>query len=192
MKKIKLLFLSALLCLAAFGLVACGDPSLNTEHSMSINRNEIVMEVGDEFTLVAVCGDSTVLFETDDSNVVTVDENGKIIAIGEGETFVTAKAEGKHRSCKVTVVSPKYELVLDKSDKITVAKNTLIEITATLLRNGEEKQTEISWSVTNESSCYLQANGNVCRFKSQTQGEYVITAKSDKAICSITITVIDK
>lgn len=194
MKKIKIILLS-LLCLIAFTIAGCkgkDDSLLNTQHSISINRSEIVMEVGDEFTLVAVCGDSTVLFETDDSNVVTVDENGKIIAIGEGEAFVTAKAEGKHRSCKVTVVSPKYELVLDKSDKITVAKNTLIEITATLLRNGEEKQTEISWSVTNESSCYLQANGNVCRFESQTQGEYVITAKSDKAICAITITVIDK
>lgn len=193
MKKIKIILLS-LLCLMAFSLVGCKekDDSLNIQHSISLNRSEIVMDVGDEFTLVAVCGDATVLFETDDSNVVTVDKNGKMIAVGEGETFVTAIAEGQNRSCKVTVISPEYELVLDKADKIIVAKNSLIEITATLLRNGEEKQTEISWSVTNESGCNLKANGNVCQFKSQTQGEYVITAKSDKAICAITITVIDK
>lgn len=192
MKKIKLLFLSALLCLAAFGLVACGDPSLNTEHSMSINRNEIVMDAGDVFHLVAVCGDSEVTFETDDSAVATVDANGKITAVGEGETFITATAEGESRSCKVSVFAPEYEIVFDKAENITLAQNAVVEIKATLLRDGVEKQTTFSWSVTNESSCYLQANGNVCRFKSQTQGEYVITAKSDKAICSITITVIDK
>ncbi len=190
MKKIKLLFLSALLCLAAFGLVACGDPSLNTEHSMSINRNEIVMDAGDVFHLVAVCGDSEVTFETDDSAVATVDANGKITAVGEGETFITATAEGESRSCKVSVFAPEYEIVFDKAENITLAQNAVVEIKATLLRDGVEKQTTFSWSVTNKAGCSLQADGDTVRFTSATAGEYVIKATCDKAVGSVTVTVL--
>lgn len=193
MKKIKWV-LVAVLCALSFGLVACGgevNTSPTTKYSFSINRNEIVMDTGDTFVLVAVCGDAAVIFETDDDTVATVDESGKITAVSEGETFISAKADGETLSCKVTVLAPEYAIVFDKADEITVAKNAVIEINAALTRDGVEKQTEILWSVTNESGCSMQTNGNTVIFKSGTAGEYVITAKCDKAVGTVIVTVLD-
>lgn len=193
MKKMKFL-LAVLLCLAAFGLAACGgNPSLTTKHSFSINRNEIVMDAGDTFVLVAVCGDATVAYETDDASVAAVDEDGKITAVSAGETFITAKADEETLACKVTVQDPEYAvLFIDKEEQITAAQDAVVEITAVLTRDGMEKQTEFSWSVTNPSDCDLQTDGNSVLFKSDKAGEYVITAACDKAAAAITVTVLDR
>lgn len=194
MKK-RVSILTLLICLFACCFAACSknaSPSTTVTYSFSLNRTEITLDAGETFALVAVCGNATVAFDTSDAAVVTVDENGKITAVGAGETFVNATANGETRSCKVTVYAPEYKLVLDKDDEITVAQNAAIEITATLLRDGVEKETKIEWSVTNAATCTLNANGSTAVFQSAAAGEYVITVSCDKGIATITVTVLDR
>ena len=195
MKKIQCAVAFLICCLLCCEVTACKkNNQSNTEtveYTFSINRNEIVLDAGEEFTLIAVYGDKAVSFVSGNTAVVTVDGNGKIKAVAAGETFVTVKADGAEASCKITVFEPAYELSLSKSGEITVAKDAVIEIVATLTRDGVKKDTVIAWSVTNESGCTLDVNGDTAAFSGSAAGEYVITATCDKGECAVTITVLD-
>lgn len=91
-------------------------PKENPTMPASVEANNIsikakkVMAIGDTEQLTAtimpvsvlpVTG--TVTWETDNEGVASVDENGKVTAIGEGVANITASVNGHSATCKVTV-----------------------------------------------------------------------------------------
>lgn len=79
---------------------------------IALSDTELEMVIGDVETLVATVlptgAKGTVLFESGDENIVTVDEDGKIKAIAEGTAKITASISTDNRSgiiseCTVTV-----------------------------------------------------------------------------------------
>jgi len=75
---------------------------------VTLNNNEIVMNINEEKTLKATISpgnvtDKTIKWSSSDKNVLTV-SNGKIIAVGVGEAIITATTvNGKKAECKVSV-----------------------------------------------------------------------------------------
>ena len=87
--------------------------------SVKFNKNTITLGVGESYTLITTIenGDiSQVAFTTSDRKVVTVDNNGKITAVGTGTATITANTyNGLKTQCKVTVKKLANSIKLDKT-----------------------------------------------------------------------------
>ena len=87
--------------------------------SVKFNKNEITLGVGESYTLITTIenGDiSQVAFTTSDRKVATVDNNGKITAVGTGTATITANTyNGLKAKCKVTVKKLADSIKLDKT-----------------------------------------------------------------------------
>lgn len=78
-----------------------------TEITVELDKSILSLEVGETSTLTATVTpeilNSTVSWKSSDSSVVTVDESGKITAIGAGTATITATVGSCSVSCTVTV-----------------------------------------------------------------------------------------
>ena len=87
--------------------------------SVKLNKNNITFGIGEKYTLVTTVenGDiSQVAFTTSDRKVATVDNNGKITAVGTGTATITANTyNGLKAQCKVTVKKLANSIKLDKT-----------------------------------------------------------------------------
>ena len=87
--------------------------------SVKLNKNGITFGIGEKYTLVTTVenGDiSQVAFTTSDRKVATVDNNGKITAVGTGTATITANTyNGLKAQCKVTVKKLANSIKLDKT-----------------------------------------------------------------------------
>ena len=87
--------------------------------SVKFNKNGITLGVGESYTLITTIenGDiSQVEFTTDNSGVITVDDKGKMTAVGIGVSTITAKTyNGLTAKCKVTVKKLANSIKLDKT-----------------------------------------------------------------------------
>lgn len=87
--------------------------------SVKLNKNDITFGIGEKYTLVTTVenGDiSKVAFTTSDRKVATVDNNGKITAVGTGTATITANTyNGLKAKCKVTVKKLADSIKLDKT-----------------------------------------------------------------------------
>lgn len=87
--------------------------------SVKLNINDITFGIGEKYTLVTTVenGDiSQVAFTTSDRKVATVDNNGKITAVGTGTATITANTyNGLKAKCKVTVKKLADSIKLDKT-----------------------------------------------------------------------------
>ena len=87
--------------------------------SVKLNKNDITFGIGEKYTLLTTVenGDiSQVAFTTSDRKVATVDNNGKITAVGTGTATITANTyNGLKTQCKVTVKKLANSIKLDKT-----------------------------------------------------------------------------
>ena len=80
--------------------------------SVSLNKEEITLEIGGTETLTATVSpesatDKTVTWTSDKENIATVDNTGKVTAIKDGTATITATtANNKTATCTVTVNAP--------------------------------------------------------------------------------------
>lgn len=91
--------------------------------SVELNVSELPMNIGDTTKLIATVGpedatDKTVIFESSNENVATVDNNGNVKAIGIGTAVITARSGSEEATCTITVKLPLVQM------------NTVPEITA--------------------------------------------------------------
>ena len=72
--------------------------------TISINPQNKTLLVGSTFQLEAVCSEQAVItWESENSGVASVDNNGLVSANGRGSTVISATANGVRASCTVTV-----------------------------------------------------------------------------------------
>ena len=81
--------------------------------SIELDKTNLVLKPGEKATLVAIikpddATDKTVTWDSSDSEIVTVDENGNVIAIKDGSATITAKIGEYSATCSVTVKTPVY------------------------------------------------------------------------------------
>ena len=77
--------------------------------AIELSESEKKLNVGKSFTITATvkpdnAWNRTVTWSSSDPSIATVDENGTVTAIAEGEAIITAEsADGVKAECKVTV-----------------------------------------------------------------------------------------
>jgi len=159
--------------------------------SIELNKTELSLVEGESETLVATvkpddATDKTVQWESSDKEIATINGNGKVSAVKEGEANITARAGDKSASCKV-VVAKKIIAV----EYIELSKTTLelVEgesevLTANVLPDNATDKT-VTWS-TSDASIATVEEGKVIAIK---EGEATITASAGgtSASCSVTV-----
>ncbi len=128
--------------------------------TLLLNMEELSVKEGGNFTLVGVCSslgqtvESTLTFESSDTSIATVNENGVVSGVSKGECTITVSGTAMgiavSATCEVTVV-PDIEIrIADEAIDLTLIE--LVEEDATSYTanakvwiNGAETQTAINY-----------------------------------------------
>ena len=165
--------------------------------SVSLDKSELTLEVGDEATLTATvspadASDKEVSWSSSDPSVATVDEGGKVVAKAPGTTAVTVttKDGAKSASCAVTVKAKGVaveSVSLDKSE-LTLIVGEDATLTATVKPDGATDKS-VSWASDKEAVATVDEGGKVT---AKAEGEATITVTTKDggktATCKVTVT----
>ena len=176
------------------GVCVCGKHKPETPVTgVTLNKNTLTLEIGGTTTLTATVApenatDKTVTWESDKTNIATVDKNGKVTAIKDGTAIITAKtANGKTATCTVTVnaaVIPVESVTLNKT-AITLEIDETQTLTATLTPDNATDKT-VTWTVAPAGVVSVDDNGNVTAIKDGT-ATVTATANGKSANCTVTV-----
>ncbi len=158
--------------------------------SISLNKTDLILDKGQSETLIATIkpDDTTeknvTWFSADPGVAAVVVTSGKVIAMGGGQTSVSAKVGDKIASCTVTVRVPVESVNLNRTD-ITLDEGESITLKATVTPKDADDQA-VTWSSSDGSIVSVDQEGTVQAIK---QGSAIIQAKAgDKqATCSVTV-----
>jgi len=171
---------------------SCAVTVTTPVESVSLDRNNVTLEVGQTTTLVATihpndADEKTVEWTTSNAAVATVD-NGKVTAVKEGTATITASVGGKSATCTVTVnsnVVPVASVTLNKKE-LSLTKGQSETLTATVTPDNATDKT-VTWSSSDATIVSVGQDGKVTALKS---GKVTITAKAGEksANCAVTVT----
>lgn len=157
-----------------------------TEVTLDATEKEVL--VGETFTLVATVApenttDKTVVWSSSDENVVTVDSEGNVEAVGVGQATVTAACGNATGSCAVTVKPIEATEVTVEPSEIVAVEGETVPLTATVLPNNTTDKSVV-WTSGDETVATVDENGLVTILKA---GECDITATCGNAagICHV-------
>lgn len=172
----------------ALGLTACIG-KVHAE-SITLNETELNLFIGEEATLIATvrpdnATDKTVNWSVNDDRIVTV-QDGKVTAVAEGSTIITAYTEYLRADCTVTVNKKIEADYIFMDDRLTVKKDEQKKLEAKVRPDDAYDKTVI-WSVENDKIATVSTDGTVTGIA---QGVTVVTAKAGDvtAECEIIIT----
>ncbi len=147
---------------------------------ITVDKTEIELEEGetDKITVTVIPDDATnkeVTYKSSDEDVVKVDENGNITAVGEGTATITITSKDdptKKETIKVTVKAPEKpeepeepesipveDVIVDKSD-ITLNVGETDKITATVTPDNATNK-EVTYISGDETIVKVDENGNI-------------------------------
>ena len=164
--------------------------------SLSFTQNSIGVKKGDTTILAVIVSpselkDDKLTWKSSDSNIVSVDSNGKIKGINVGKATITVtSSNGKTATCNVEVTTDTIdveEIVLTPSEEnIYVGSTAQVSVT---IKPENATNHELVWTSSDESIAIVDKNGTVKGLKS---GTVTITAKTKdgKVVANTTITVL--
>ena len=164
--------------------------------SVTLDQSSLELIAGKEATLTATvkpdnATNRTVAWESNATNVATVDNNGKVTAKAAGEAIITAKVGDKQATCNVKVTAAEVaveSVTLDQSSLELIAGKEAT-LTATVKPDNATNRT-VAWESNAISVATVDNNGKVT---AKAEGTAIITAKAgDKtATCTVTVTKAD-
>ena len=136
--------------------------------SVTLNQTSATLRVGQTVTLTATvqpedATDKTVTWTSSDTEVITIDENGQITAVGmkdSGATVTATAANGASASCHVTVLAPLATSIELDQTMISATVGDEVQLTATILPAEASNQT-IEWRSSDETIATVSASGLV-------------------------------
>ena len=163
--------------------------------SVSLNKTELTIEKGKSETLTATVSpsdatDKTVTWQSSNNTIATVDQNGRVTAVGAGSAVITVTTNdgSKTATCNVTVVIPVTSVSLNKTE-LTIEKGKSETLTATVSPSDATDKT-VSWKSSNTSVVTVDQNGRVTAVNA---GSAVITVTtkdgSKTATCNVTVVI---
>ncbi|MDD3363018.1 MAG: Ig-like domain-containing protein [Hespellia sp.] len=171
----------------------CAVTVTNPLQSISLNKTETTLKKGQEETLTVsynpddTTDSKTVSWNSSDPSVATVDNAGKITAIKDGSTTITATVGDKTATCTVTVQEVKLKgISLDKtSTKIAKGEKETLTITYNPENTTDDKTA--TWESSDEKVATV-ANGEITAVG---KGTATITAKvgAFTATCDVVVNV---
>lgn len=160
-------------------------------NSIQINKSTLTLRKGATESLnVAYDPEDTtdskkVTWKSSNPSVATVDANGKVTALKDGVTDVTATVGTKTATCKVTVKEePLTSISLNKTE-ISLVKNTTQKLEVVYNPTDTTDDKTVTWS-TADATVATVKDGVVTALK---EGETTITAKVGKHVATCKVKV---
>ena len=125
---------------------------------------------------------NTVTWSSSNKKVATVDKKGVVTGLKSGTVTITASANGKKATCKITVKVP--SIAINKSSASIYSAGNGSTVTLTAYEKGKAKKA--TWTSSNSSVASVNSNGVVTGKKA---GTATITAKIGKAKVTCKVTV---
>lgn len=149
--------------------------------SLTLNKSDLALNVGDEETLTvtgtpSTATNKTINWSSSNKDVASVSSSGKIIAASKGTAVIKAEAtdgSGKYASCVVTVNNIQVlNVYLDKSS-FDLSEGDTATVKATIYPTNATNQA-IKWTSSNTSVATVDSKGNITA--GATKGYSIITA----------------
>ena len=161
--------------------------------SISLNKSNITLSKGTSETLKATINpsdttdDKTLKWTSSNPNIATVDNTGKVTAVGGGTATITVKSQnGKEASCEVKVTSKIESISLNKSN-ITLSKGTSETLKATINPSDATDAKTLTWKSEDENIAKVDGNGKVTGVGTGTTNITVTTSNGKSATCKVTV-----
>ncbi len=158
---------------------------------ITLDQTEISLTPGESSKLTATvtppdATDASVVWSSGDENVATVDNTGKVTAVGKGETIITATTtdQGLTATCKVTVTVPVTGISCDQ-ESVTLLDGATAKLNFTVLPENASN-TNITLSSSDPSVATVDKDGTVKGLKA---GTAVITATTEDGEYSVSVNV---
>lgn len=158
--------------------------------SVTITPSSLEMIEGETASLKAEvlpenADDKTVVWESIDESIATVDTQGNVTAIKPGKTKIMATCGNQGATCDITVSGKPVESVTVEPAQISLKSGEQKQLTATVLPEDAEDKT-VTWESSDENVATVDDNGTVTAVAA---GEAIITAKSaDKqGTCEVSV-----
>ncbi len=164
--------------------------------TLILNKKSTSIEKGETETLVATIlpenttDDTTITWESEDSSIATVDENGVVTAVSPGTTKIIATTtSGLSVECEVTVTCTLESISLNSESESIIVNGNRNTVQLTVNKEPEDADPSIDdvvWTSENESVATVDENGVVTAVS---PGTAIITATLDGKTATCTITV---
>ena len=158
--------------------------------SVKLDKTSLTLTKGKTYTLkTTVTGtNKTVSWSSSNSNIASVDKNGKVTAKTKGTATITAKVDSVSASCKVTVNEPAKTTIKLNKTKVTLGAGEPCTLKATV--NPSQK---VTWTSSNPKLVKVDANGKLTVTKDifnyfEVEQTVKITAKAGNATATCTVT----
>ncbi len=159
--------------------------------SITLDKTSDSLKVGESITLRATISPSNatekeIIWASSKQSVASVDQSGKVVAIAEGTTTITASAGGKVGSCSVTVSNNNVavsSITLDKTSASLKVGETLTLIATVEPDDATDKT--VTWSTTDAT--VAEINDGVVTAKKIGTATIKAKAGNKEATCSITV-----
>ena len=167
-------------------------PSINIIN-ITLNRKELVLEPGDTTTLIATIQpenaiNKTVMWQSSNTAVATVTNNGLVTAINNGKTTITATNQDgdKSATCIVTVKKNVNSVTLNKNELALLLGDTETLIATVQPENATN--TTVTWASSNSAVATVTDNGLVTAVADGKATITVTTQDGGKtANCSVSV-----
>ena len=138
-------------------------------YSLSLNKQKLNLQVGESNRLIAtVKAQSPVVWSSADTEIASVDKNGKVIAKKDGTTTITVKTSKKSyngkalvKTCKVTVTHT-HNYVTEKYVKATCTENGYEDLRCSICKDSQHKvlpATGHDYKITAEKAATCEKDG---------------------------------
>ncbi|MDE5774614.1 MAG: leucine-rich repeat protein [Muribaculaceae bacterium] len=160
--------------------------------SIRLSTEEWAGKVGESFNIAVYANpgnttDRTIIWNSSDSSVASVDKNGNVTAVSVGSAVITATVGRVSATCEVIVTSAAINNITLNYSDVTLSPSETIQLVATL---SPEDITDkaINWTSDNENVAIVNEDGLVTALS---EGMATISASCDDKTATCTITVID-
>lgn len=177
--------ITAVLLCVSFLFAACGESESDAGNQYTLNYAQLSLKIGESERL-ELSGNGMIILEgiewsSSVASVATVDENGRVQAVGTGETVITAAYGGAGYTCSVTV-DEIQTIALSETELFLVESDTQ---TISLLRGSTALTEKVSWA-TSDPAVAAVAGG---RIECLSPGETTITAEygGETYECDLTV-----
>lgn len=164
---------------------------------IALNKTASVIQEGQSETLNTIFNESTVdrdvEWSSSDESIVTVDQSGKVTAVGAGNAVITAtmtNGSEQSASCAYTVKPLVDEITLDKNT-ITIVSGESNKLSETIIPDNAFDST-VTWNSNNTAVATVNESG-VVKGKGAGVATIIVTANDGSgatASCEVTVIVL--
>lgn len=144
---------------------------------VNLEKNELLLTVGDHYTLCAEASGS-IIWSTSNSQVVEIDQNGNLTACAEGQAIITATSGSASATCMIIVNKPSpilIESITLSHHEYTMHCQETLQLEATIHPTNATNQDLLLWSSSDENIAFVENDGTVLALN---EGTATITVKS--------------